>query len=206
MLYVKLFTAVSWQWYVLIGSITTFLAGVLASYVDGPFAGAPRPSMTSFAAVEDLLGRAVSSGVAPAASVEVGRAAEVLWRPRSVASPTMPTRRTPPRHGLRSRFPDEDHLHDDAGDARGGRRRLALAGSPPRTHFALARDRSRRGDDPRPARALLRPDRVSAVLPGLHGPHGVRARHLRAAARVSRRARRRSTATSASCSSGSSSA
>jgi CubicO group peptidase (beta-lactamase class C family) len=36
--------------------------------------------MTSFAAVEDLLGRAVSSGVAPAASVEVGRAAEAVWR------------------------------------------------------------------------------------------------------------------------------
>ncbi len=31
MLYLKLFTAVSWQWYVLVGSSTTFLAGVVAS-------------------------------------------------------------------------------------------------------------------------------------------------------------------------------
>jgi Na+/proline symporter len=33
MLYVKLQTGVSWQWYVLIGSVTTFVAGVLASFV-----------------------------------------------------------------------------------------------------------------------------------------------------------------------------
>jgi hypothetical protein len=32
MLYVKLGTAVSWQWYVLIGSIATFVFGVLASH------------------------------------------------------------------------------------------------------------------------------------------------------------------------------
>jgi SSS family transporter len=32
MLYLKLFTAVSWQWYVLVGSVATFVAGVLASY------------------------------------------------------------------------------------------------------------------------------------------------------------------------------
>lgn len=31
MLYLKLFTAVSWQWYVLVGSVVTFLIGVLAS-------------------------------------------------------------------------------------------------------------------------------------------------------------------------------
>ena len=33
MLYLKLFTAASWQWYVLVGSVATFVAGVLASYV-----------------------------------------------------------------------------------------------------------------------------------------------------------------------------
>ncbi len=33
MLSVKLFTAVSWQWYVLIGSLTTLATGVLASAV-----------------------------------------------------------------------------------------------------------------------------------------------------------------------------
>jgi Na+/proline symporter len=33
MLALKLFTAVSWQWYVLVGSSTTFVVGVLASYV-----------------------------------------------------------------------------------------------------------------------------------------------------------------------------
>ena len=31
MLYVKLQTGVSWQWYVLIGSVTTFLVGLLTS-------------------------------------------------------------------------------------------------------------------------------------------------------------------------------
>jgi solute:Na+ symporter, SSS family len=33
MLYLKLFTGVSWQWYVLVGSVATFITGVLASYV-----------------------------------------------------------------------------------------------------------------------------------------------------------------------------
>ncbi|MEY3284329.1 MAG: Sodium/glucose cotransporter [Acidobacteriota bacterium] len=34
MLYVKLQTGVSWQWYVLIGSVTTFIVGILTSLVD----------------------------------------------------------------------------------------------------------------------------------------------------------------------------
>lgn len=34
MLYLKLFTAVTWQWYVLVGSTATFLTGVLASYLS----------------------------------------------------------------------------------------------------------------------------------------------------------------------------
>lgn len=36
MLYLKLFTGVSWQWYVLVGSAATFVTGVLASYVVSP--------------------------------------------------------------------------------------------------------------------------------------------------------------------------
>jgi len=32
MLYLKLFTGVSWQWYVLFGSTATFIAGLLASF------------------------------------------------------------------------------------------------------------------------------------------------------------------------------
>jgi SSS family transporter len=44
MLYVKLGTAISWQWYVLIGSIATFLFGVLASYaIDREAPPAPAP-------------------------------------------------------------------------------------------------------------------------------------------------------------------
>ncbi len=35
MLYIKLRTGVSWQWYVLIGSVTTFFAGCLASLIAG---------------------------------------------------------------------------------------------------------------------------------------------------------------------------
>jgi len=33
MLYVKLGTAIAWTWYVLIGTLVTFLAGLAASYV-----------------------------------------------------------------------------------------------------------------------------------------------------------------------------
>jgi Na+/proline symporter len=39
MLYVKFWTPVSWQWYVLIGSVTTFAVGCLASFVIGGRAG-----------------------------------------------------------------------------------------------------------------------------------------------------------------------
>jgi hypothetical protein len=35
MLFVKFNTTVSWQWYVLIGSATTFIVGWLASFVIG---------------------------------------------------------------------------------------------------------------------------------------------------------------------------
>jgi len=35
MLFVKFRTPVSWQWYVLIGSVTTFMVGWLASFVTG---------------------------------------------------------------------------------------------------------------------------------------------------------------------------
>jgi Na+/proline symporter len=35
MLYVKFRTPISWQWYVLIGSVTTFTVGWLASFVFG---------------------------------------------------------------------------------------------------------------------------------------------------------------------------
>jgi solute:Na+ symporter, SSS family len=35
MLFVKFQTPISWQWYVLIGSATTFMVGWLASYVIG---------------------------------------------------------------------------------------------------------------------------------------------------------------------------
>jgi Na+/proline symporter len=35
MLFIKFGTKVSWQWYVLIGSVTTFMVGWLASFVIG---------------------------------------------------------------------------------------------------------------------------------------------------------------------------
>jgi len=43
MLYLKLFTGVSWQWYVLVGSVATFAAGVIASYAIPPPGVTPEP-------------------------------------------------------------------------------------------------------------------------------------------------------------------
>jgi hypothetical protein len=43
MLAVKLLTGVSWQWYVLIGSLVTLGAGTLASTLAGPPAGRDTP-------------------------------------------------------------------------------------------------------------------------------------------------------------------
>ena len=88
-------------------------------------------------------------------------------------------------HDLRSRVAHEGDRDDDARDAPGRTRARCGSTTASATLLpGLARRRSRDGHGPRSARALLGPDRVSAVLPRSRRPRGVRARHLHDAARV----------------------
>ena len=81
MLAVKLGTAVSWQWYVLIGSVATFAVGAVA----GVYCARPRPwirdeSRRRFDRVAAIVQEAHERQLFPAAVIEVGTSDDVLWR------------------------------------------------------------------------------------------------------------------------------
>ena len=159
-----------------------------------------------FPATSAIIRGAVARRAFPAAAIEVGRAAGPLWNQAfgtltydpgafiaapdtifDIASLTKVIATTT----LVMRAVDEGRLTLDA---------------PISTWLSEWRgtDRELR-QHPRSAGALLRPDRLPAVLPRDPGPPRFPGGHLRAAARVSRRGRSRSTATSDSSCSGSSS-
>ena len=81
MLGVKLLTATSWQWYVLIGSLVTLGAGVLASAVSAHAAAPARRAMCARLRVAPAARRRRARiGAYPAAVIEVGSESGVTWR------------------------------------------------------------------------------------------------------------------------------
>ena len=172
--------------------------GVRAAGVESGLAGSTDPhaaapsdqgaEMSSpFAEVANLLERAVASTLSRRRRSRSAPARASSGARRSARSPTTPAADPrDSRHDLRSRVADQGHRDDHARHARASTRdALALddpvarwicrpGAAPIATHVTIARSPG----------ARLRPDRLPALLPRSHRARRVRARDLRAAARV----------------------
>ena len=164
------------------------------------------PMAEAFDAAAEILLEGVLRARVPGGSVEVGRIAGPVWR-RAFGDADLRSRRAGDdrRDDLRSRVADQGHRHDDARDARRGRRGAEPGRQRPRLAAGVARSRSRDGHDPRSAGACLGSAGVPAVLPRSHRPRRVRSRRSAACRSNTRRDRIAPTATWASCCWGSSS-